>query len=139
MAKCLLRLPMALAIGFVLMAVSVVPLSLAYGQDEGFGDAVLLDGSQASEAEFDAASGEVASSWRFSDGYYVGSQQGSQNGIALYAAAATNTWWKSDDVYYRSNGTEVWGAKGFGVDVSTHQGPINFRGLLTGRGSRTRV
>ena len=35
MVKCL-RLPMVLAIGFVLMAVSAVPLSFAYGQDEDF-------------------------------------------------------------------------------------------------------
>ena len=125
MVKCL-RLPMVLAIGFVLMAVSAVPLSFAYGQDEDFGGAAFLEGSQTSEAEFDVASGEAASSWRFSDGYYVGShQQGSQNGIALYADS-NNTWWKSDGVYYGSNGVTVWGAKGFGVDVSTHQGPINW-------------
>lgn len=125
MVKCL-RLPMVLAIGFVLMAVSAVPLSFAYGQDEDFGGAAFLEGSQTSEAEFDVASGEAASSWRFSDGYHVGShQQGSQNGIALYADS-NNTWWKSDGVYYGSNGVTVWGAKGFGVDVSTHQGPINW-------------
>lgn len=120
MAKCL-RLPIMMAVGVVLLAVFSCPLTLAFADSDDCDGASFLEEASEPNAEFDVASGDVASSWRYSDGYYVGTQ----NGIALYAAGS-NTWWKSGSTYYGSNGTTVWGAKGFGVDVSTFQGPINW-------------
>ena len=123
MTKCF-RMPIALAIGLATLVLSSCPLVSAHAEDIGFDVGPIINNAYESEPEFDAASGKAASSWRFSDGYYVG-DAGNEDGIALYASSR-NTWWKSGGTYCGSNGTTVWGAKGFGVDVSTHQGPIDW-------------
>ena len=123
MTKCF-RMPIALAIGLATLVLSSCPLVSAHAEDIGFDVGPIINNVYESEPEFDAASGKAASSWRFSDGYYVG-DAGNEDGIALYASSR-NTWWKSGGTYCGSNGTTVWGAKGFGVDVSTHQGPIDW-------------
>ena len=123
MTKCF-RMPIALAIGLATLVLSSCPLVSAHAEDIGFDVGPIINNVYESEPEFDAASGKAASSWRFSDGYYVG-DVGNEDGIALYDSSG-NTWWKSGGTYYGSNGTTVWGAKGFGVDVSTHQGPIDW-------------
>ena len=123
MTKCF-RMPIALAIGLATLVLSSCPLVSAHAEDIDFDVGPIINNAYESEPEFDAASGKAASSWRFSDGYYVG-DAGNEDGIALYASSR-NTWWKSGGTYCGSNGTTVWGAKGFGVDVSTHQGPIDW-------------
>ena len=71
--------------------------------------------------EYDQGSGSYASSWRYgnSDAYGEGA------GIALFANRL-NSWWNEGGVWYGSNGTIVNSAVGFGVDVSEHQGYIDW-------------
>lgn len=109
-----------------LFATLMLVPALAYAADVDSTGAGLCEVNASGDAdfEFDQGSGSFASSWRFSEGRYVGSSDAS-NGVALYAAGS-NTWWKDGDAYYGSNGTSVWGAKGLGVDVSVHQGPIDW-------------
>ena len=71
--------------------------------------------------EYDQGSGSYASSWRYgnSDAY------GEGTGFALFANRL-NSWWNEGGVWYGSNGTIVNSAVGFGVDVSEHQGYIDW-------------
>lgn len=71
--------------------------------------------------EYDQGSGSYASSWRYgnSDVYGEGTD------FALFANRF-NSWWNEGGVWRGSNGTVVNSAVGFGVDVSEHQGYIDW-------------
>ena len=71
--------------------------------------------------EYDQGSGSYANSWRYgnADAY------GEGTGFALFANRL-NSWWNEGGVWYGSNGTIVNSAVGFGVDVSEHQGNIDW-------------
>ena len=71
--------------------------------------------------EYDQGSGSYASSWRY--GNYDAYGEGT--GIALFANRL-NSWWNEGGVWHGSNGTIVNSAVGFGVDVSEHQGNIDW-------------
>ena len=71
--------------------------------------------------EYDQGSGSYANSWRY--GNYDAYREGT--GIALFANRL-NSWWNEGGVWYGSNGTIVNSAVGFGVDVSEHQGNIDW-------------
>ena len=71
--------------------------------------------------EYDQGSGSYASSWRY--GNYDAYGEGT--GIALFANRL-NSWRNEGGVWHGSNGTTVNSAVGFGVDVSEHQGNIDW-------------
>ena len=63
--------------------------------------------------------GKFANSWRYKDGM-------PSNAISALTRAAGVTWSEKDGVYYGSNGMEVAGASAFGIDVSEHNGDIDW-------------
>lgn len=71
--------------------------------------------------EYDQGSGSYASSWRY--GNYDAYGEGT--GIALFANRL-NSWRNEGGVWHGSNGATVNSAVGFGVDVSEHQGNIDW-------------
>lgn len=71
--------------------------------------------------EYDQGSGSYANSWRY--GNYDAYGEGT--GIALFANRL-NSWRNEGGVWHGSNGTIVNSAVGFGVDVSEHQGNIDW-------------
>ena len=84
----------------------------------------------------EASGGALANSFRFKDGVLISSDAESpadDSGISLLsldARSVPNTWQKQDDDYVvvsgLNQGMRVSGAKGFGIDVSHHQGVIDW-------------
>ena len=88
----------------------------------------------------EASGGALANSFRYQDGVLVGSgsesdsdSASSDSGISLFSlstCSVPNTWQKKGSNYVVVNGLnqgmQVSGAKGFGIDVSHHQGAINW-------------
>lgn len=87
------------------------------GISQSSGDGITED-VEAENGEYDAASGAYAESWRYSNGELIT--------VSPLARASKVTWSERDGVYYGSNGMVVEGAQSFGIDVSAHQGKIDW-------------
>lgn len=70
-----------------------------------------------------ASGGALANSFRFQDGIPIDS------GVSALARTAGNSWTYSNGVYTATDGTRVTGAKGFGIDVSSWQGSIDWNAV----------
>ena len=96
-----------------------------------------LEVSVQTDLESDEASGgALANSFRYEDGVLVGSEAESSSGDAgislfsLDARSVSNMWQRQGSDYVvvsgLNQGMRVSGAKGFGIDVSHHQGVIDW-------------
>ncbi len=122
---------------FVLSCV-YAPLRVFAEETEVSGDAnTTLEMSVQADPEGDEASGgALANSFRYEDGVLVGSDAESStddSGISLLsldARSVPNTWQKQGNDYVvvsgLNQGMRVSNAKGFGIDVSHHQGVIDW-------------
>ena len=85
------------------------------------------DSAPAPGAEYDAATGKYANSFRFKDGAPV-ANGGDEDGISLLSSRADNliTWSYKDGAYRFSNGIVDSRATAIGIDVSEWQDDINW-------------
>ena len=85
------------------------------------------DGAPVPGAEYDAATGKYANSFRFKDGAPV-ANGGDEDGISLLSSRADNliTWSYKDGAYRFSNGIVDSRATAIGIDVSEWQDDINW-------------
>lgn len=67
----------------------------------------------------------VENSWRYSDGELIDAEE-SSSGIRLFSRAATSAWEETSDGFVNGNGQVISGAKYKGIDVSHHNGNINW-------------
>lgn len=80
------------------------------------------------EPEYDRGSGSYAESWRYSQGILV---SGSEYSAQSMSRSGVNSWWKEGSTWVSADGTRVSGAKSMGIDVSMHQGQIDWDRVKT--------
>lgn len=84
-------------------------------------------GEDAAQQQSDHVDNLPLNSWRYEDGAYIGAD-GQNAGIDLMADSDGYVTWskKSNGTIVFSNGINTKGAVGIGIDVSAHQGTINW-------------
>lgn len=75
------------------------------------------------EPEYDRGSGSYAESWRYSQGILTSESDCSAQSMSR---SGVNSWWKEGSTWVSADGTRVSGAKAMGIDVSMHQGQIDW-------------